>query len=390
MPNLYPVVVYADNKDYSVPAKISEQFEVSRCDNPEDFPALLAEKDAKLALVVCCDGGEECLKICEQVDEDTAVAEIPLILLADDINQEVRLRAFEFGCDDLLSTDTDADELLMRFNKSIFNRIANEQLQSRVMQANEMAFSAMSNTSDLGACLQFFLGSAECDNLDQLGQLFFSTIAHFELNCSLQIRSEYGRKDMEANGLAKDLESNLLWEMRNRGRYFDFGHRTIVNYGRVSILIKNMPVSDEARYGMIKDNIFTVIQGLDMKTRELDDRETLLKEKELLTLVSTRTKAMMHSIDDSFSDVIKDIAGVVDGMSLQYDNIIPTMLMTEEQEEKIYAVVDKGIKDTQEVFSRGLRVDEGYRNFLTAFEKIMGDEEMSTEKLDKLLDALRL
>ena len=66
---------------------------------------------------------------------------------------------------------------------------------------------------------------------------------------------------MEANGMAKDLEAHLLDELKDVGRYYDFGKRSVMNYENVSLLVKNMPIEDERRYGAIKDNIFSLLQG---------------------------------------------------------------------------------------------------------------------------------
>jgi hypothetical protein len=52
---------------------------------------------------------------------------------------------------------------------------------------------------------------------------------------------------MEANGMDKSLESKLLLEMKDQGRYVDFGHRSVMNYGAVSLFLKNMHVDEEKK-----------------------------------------------------------------------------------------------------------------------------------------------
>ena len=45
-----------------------------------------------------------------------------------------------------------------------------------------------------------------------------------------------------AKGGVCPLERELLEKHRDANRFVDFGHRTIINYPKVSMLIKNMPL----------------------------------------------------------------------------------------------------------------------------------------------------
>lgn len=213
------------------------------------------------------------LHYCQEVATLLSPLGLPLLVLTNGVSPEEKLKAFEVGCDDLIDINiATVDEINARITKSIFHRIANEQLQKRLELATETARNAMVDNSDLGANIQFLLAVNDCDNLDQVGQQFFSTIERYGLRCSLQMRSTLGIKDMEAHGMAKDLESQLLFQLKDSSRYIDFGVRTIVNYGRVSLLIKNMPVDDPEKYGAIKDNTFSLLQGLNARILALEDR----------------------------------------------------------------------------------------------------------------------
>src|SRR5687768_7348652 len=140
---------------------------------------------------------------CEMLVQQDYVKGTPVVVLTSSPAVTEKIKALEIGCDDLIDSKTAPDELAARITKSIFHQIANSQLSQRLNQATETARSAMVDNSDLGANIQFLLQIHNCDNLDQLGQQFFATIARYGLSCSLQMRSEMGKKDMEAHGMAK-------------------------------------------------------------------------------------------------------------------------------------------------------------------------------------------
>ena len=298
-------------------------------------------------------------------------ADTPIILLSPSEELRDKLQAFEYGCDDVIDSSTDAEEACARINKSIFNVIANEQLKSRLNLANETAYSAMSDNSDLGTNLNFLVEENRCDNLDELGQLLFMTLERYQLSCSLQMRSVYGTKNMEANGMAKDLESQLLEQLQAAGRYVDFGRRTIMNYGQVSLLVRNMPIDNPKRYGSLKDNLFALIKGLDARVKALDARNKLLDEKNALHKLSSDVRDVMTNIEVSYQQVMRDIANVVEDMADAVAARIPSLALSEEQEGFFEETVLNCVVKTNRIFNDGLKVDEVFQKLCDGMDKAL-------------------
>ena len=308
----------------------------------------------------------------EGLDED-----MPILVVSPGNDLEDKLALYEMGFDDYLSSDSSPKEICARISKAIMHRVASEQLRDRLNLANQTAHSVMSDNSDLGLNIRFLLGVHHCDNLDQLGQLFFSSIDHYDISCSLQMRSSYEVKNMDANGMARDLESQLLSHMQNEGRYVVFGRRSIVNYGRSSLLVRNMPLDDERRYGAIKDNTFALVQGIDARIRALDEHHKLQEEKASLRKLSEDVKQVMQTIDDSYQQVMRDIVSAVEDMSEKIQSRIPGLILSEEQETFFESVADECVSKTNGVFNEGLKVDE-------VFNKLSRDMDHALELLDSV------
>jgi CheY-like chemotaxis protein len=299
--------------------------------------------------------------------------DLPVILLSPSTELQHKLQAFEYGCDDVITVADSVEEANVRINKSIFNRIANEQLKSRLNMANETAFTAMSDNSDLGINLNFLVEENRCSNLDELGQLLFVTLERYSLSCSLQMRSVYGTKNMEANGMAKDLESQLLEQLQSAGRYVDFGRRTIINYGQASLLVRNMPTDNPKRYGSVKDNLFALIKGLDARVKALDARNKLLDEKNALRQLSSDVRDVMAQIDRSYQKVMRDIATVVEDMAEAVHRQIPSLALSEVQEGFFEETIVNCVVNTNRIFNEGLKVDEVFHSLCEGMDKALID-----------------
>jgi CheY-like chemotaxis protein len=335
------------------------------------------EHDQAPALIImhpCCNAEDAAIDLAlySQIKQHDSFKSLPLIAITACDSLQEKLTAFNAGCDDVFDCDTPIAEIVLRLQKAIFHKRCNNQLKSQVQLANQMAFSAMADTSNLGINIQFLLESAKCSNLDELGMLFFSTIESYGLRCSLQLRSEYAVKSMEANGMTKELEEQLLTQLSGVGRYYDFGSRTVSNYGRASVLIKNMPLDNPERYGAIKDNTFALLQGLDARIQSLDTSQRLSDERESLRNVSLQVKQVMVSIDESYQVVMRQIAEAVEEMATQIDKAIPVLALSEEQEKFIETVAHGCVLRTNQVFNDGLQVDRTFHRLMQHLDNVMG------------------
>lgn len=366
----YQILLCSDN--LSAVGRHVQHFFKAECVAAANDLACMAEAGDYRAVVVDCSNvkcslmecGSECLELGKRLD-------LPVVFIAEEYTLDDKLEAYQKGCDDIIDPSTNKDEACARITKSIFHRIANEQLNNRLELATETARNAMVDNSDLGANIQFLLAVHECDNLDQLGQQLFSTLERYGLKCSLQMRSSLGIKNMEAHGMSKELESQLLFQLKDADRYIDFGVRTICNYDRVSLLIKNMPVDDAEKYGAIKDNTFYLLQGVNARIHSLEDRHTLIEERECLRKLSKDINTVMNCVKERYQDVMSGIMDEVEASTSMLQDRVPHLALTERDEAFIDGVVDRLIGSTNSVFNEGLKVDEIFMRLEMSLENSM-------------------
>lgn len=325
--------------------------------------------------------------VCRQIKEQEILRQIPLVMLADRDRLADRMDAFDAGFDDLIESDA-MWELRARIDRVVMNKLANDQLKAQLKQANEMAFIAMSDTSDLGVNVQFLLDCNRCNNLDELGMRLFQALQNYGLSCSLQMRSEHGVKNMEANGMAKAMESVLLMECRDQGRYVDFGHRSIMNYETVSLLVKNMPLHDDKKYGAIKDNVFSLLQGAHARLVAIDNLQNLSLESALVKRMTAQMRDMISEVDDSYQAVMRDIADVVENMADGVEESIQFLGMDEHQEAALQKIMEHGILDTNRIFNDGMRLDRGLKDFLNQVDTVFSQGHVDADNLQALLKQL--
>ena len=73
---------------------------------------------------------------------------------------------------------------------------------------------------------------------------------------------------------------------------FSFGSRTILNYAHVAVLIRNMPVDDPMRYGILKDHICYIANGLEARTLAMINE---LRSQERAIRIQTTAADVIHA-----------------------------------------------------------------------------------------------
>jgi len=380
---VYSVLIYSKQLS-ALATHVESYFKADVADSVQGIKEAMAQKRYRILVLDAINDAEPDVALWESLLQIEAMKNVPFMVLAASTNLQHKLKAFEIGCDDFIDSGTTGVEVCARITKSIFHRIANEQLHQRLEMATETARNAMVDNSDLGANIQFLLAVHDCDNLDQLGQQLFATLERYGLSCSLQLRSTLGIKDMEAHGMAKDLESQLLYQLKDSDRYIDFGQRTIVNYNRVSLLIKNMPLDDLEKYGAIKDNTFCLLQGLNARIVALEDHCRLLAEKEALRKLSADINNTVSTLKDSYQGVMLQIVAVVECATEKIQHRLPMLALSDKDEQFIDKVTEQLIRETNQVFGEGLKVDEIFEQLERAVTRSL--DSLSQEYQEKKLN----
>lgn len=356
----YGIIIYNTGSISKATRDLQLDFKLTHCQTFESILMHSSAPENELLIIDDLPGKNASFAFLDRLKSENPpeLEDMPIVLLTDKLNLDQRLMACELGADDCISPSENHDDLVTRLQAAIFNSIANRQLKEQLKAASDVAMAAMANTSDMGANIQFLLDSHQCQNLDQLGQLLFQSFNHYGLTCSLQMRGKYKVKNMEASGLERAMESKLLSELKDSGRFYDFGNRTVINYNSVSILIKNMPIEDPEKYGVIKDNIFALLQGADAKVKSLDLQMQVNLEHQTQENLAKRLESGIEHLGEQYREMTKQVAGVVNQMADSFEHAMQTLLLTDEQEQILLDRLEAGKNNVYDIFEKFSHMDD--------------------------------
>lgn len=314
-------------------------------------------------------------EVCRSIKANSAWKEIPIIFVSADDSLESRLKGYEHGAEAYFIKPINKVKLLEKVTAVLDYQEAREQQLKNTEQANKVAMQAMTTSSDLGKVLRFVQSSFTAANYDVLSKMLFETIKLFDLQACIQIRTDSNVINISQDGMSSPLEASILHYACNKGRIIDSASKSIFNHRHISIMIKNMPLDNEIRYGNIKDNICYLLEGAEARIIALQSELQLKQKKTLLTQLIREANHTMENINNDLHVLRLEGAAIVEDMLEKITDLVPQLALQEAEENQLLTITETGVEQTMALYKRGIRVDERFIRLIEQLFHAIDDED---------------
>jgi len=285
--------------------------------------------------------------LCEQMRANPPTADIPLIFISAQTDLEEKLKGYAVGGDDYITKPVHPEEVVAKLKHIISDSLQQAELNQQLDESRQVAMQAMSYSGYLGQVLQFIQNTQDTHNLEPLAEQVLDCLASLGLVGVLQLYTNQGIKNFQA---VSPLEINVIELARNQGRFFDFDQRTIINHKDFSLLIKNMPLKDPERYGMLKDILGNFCNAIEARTSYILSRDVSESRVQVLTSVNQA----LQEIDTRFKDVQYANIAAIDNLIGDLEEAMLTLGLTEGQEEQIRSIAQLCLHRTNQIFDESM------------------------------------
>lgn len=270
--------------------------------------------------------------LCRRLKENWETQDIPVFFMSANDDSETRLLCYEAGGDDFIQKPCDPAELLGKLKAASRILAEKKALREQAGYAQRTAMAAMVSMGELGIVLQFLGKSFACANTDELANAVLDAMRQYDLQAAVQLRLGEESLSLSQNGHNVPLEVSVLNHVRNSGRIFQFKSRCVFNYGRVTLMINDMPLDDADRCGRIRDNCALLAEGADARLRAIE-AETLAARRRV-------------GIEDALPRLYSTLDGVQNNYRRNCFEL--TQVMIDFQETLAKAFIHLGLMEKQE------------------------------------------
>lgn len=288
-------------------------------------------------------------ELCTQVRSEPQLKEIPFIFVSSKTSLEEIIKGYGVGGTDYITKPIEAFNVASKVKYIIENRIKHQELSSLLDDSRNVAMQAMTYTNSLGQVLQFMKSSAQAKSFEEISTYLFEVTSSLGLSVVMQYHSSVGIENYKQDGKTSPLEANVIEMARTKQRIFDFKMRTIFNYDDFSLLILNMPINDQEKYGLMKDILGNLCDAIEVRVKLLLSDVQVKHKDETLQAVDQA----LNRIDQSYRDIQQVNMSLIDEMIGHIEEVMLGFGLSEGQEDTMRGIVMYMKRKTQEVFTDG-------------------------------------
>jgi len=324
--------------------------------------------------------GKNGFEVCEALRSSDQTKDIPVIFLSSDSTLRSRMQGYEVGADDYLVKPFEKENLYAKIQVLTRYREDKKLLLEQFEVAQKTAYMAMTGSSELGIAMNFIEKSYSFYNFKDLSEALLHLLQQYNLNCVLMLLHKGESSWFSVDEAISPLEKEMLEMLDRSQRFTDFGHRTIINYQNLSLLVRNMPLDDMERYGRIKDLLPVILAAVDSKINSIMTEQALAEQSEELLGSFGLIRARLYHLAKTLISKQNNSNELLQKMVTELNSDLLGMGLEDDQEHYILHRIDTAIEDAKDQIDASHVLYNSFSDILVRLQSI-------TSKHQELVDA---
>ena len=281
------------------------------------------------------------IKICAEIEKFQADLRPSIVVLSGDLSDSLVKKAYQHGASDYVGKPFNVitfHERIIRLSKDI---ISLRELRQKDRDIASLAQTAMKQAASYGRALELVAKLNDCNTVQDIMQAVGKNLLSQDLKIAIQLRSETETFSYDIDsGECSAIELQIFDVLKEHGRIYHFGRRTIFNDKHVSILVKNMPFEGTLSYDAILDVAAKLILAVNSRFISLLEHQALLVTREKLGSAMDMLNQGINNLEFERQDLMKRL-------EMQISLSFHELDMTEEQERYFVNLINSEIRAKQ-------------------------------------------
>lgn len=308
---------------------------------------------------------------CRRLKADQRTSHIPVIFISEASSLDDRLKGYDAGAENYVCKPFEGAELLRQIAVLLEYKNEKYSLQHDLQFASETAYSAINNASEMGYLLNFIETTFTCISTEALAKQIFISLKAYGLSGCVQFRVNQKVEDHGSNGAVTPLEKELLDRSREKRGIANCNSRSLFNSPSVSMLVRDMPIEDEDKYGRYKDHLAILLKGAEARTIHLQDMDKLRNSHEQqIKGALAEVQQDLELIDDKIKAFEKDIKIIMSDMFVDLESAVMTLSLVPEEEDMIMNIFERSRERLEDPLDLGAFIDTSFERICNKIKKL--------------------
>ncbi len=313
-------------------------------DGQEALNILDTVSNIKMVLLDVSMPGMDGYEVCQKIRKSDKYCRVSVIFISARGSVEERMEGYKSGGDDYLVKPFECDELLSKIK--LLERFNDERqgLKDNYKMASDVAMDAMTGSQEIGMALEYSKNTYGIKNESDLMDLLVNCLMGFGLNAIIRLKVGSNFEWHQCVGEPSPLEKDLVEILATKDRIFSFEHRTQFNFDRINLLVKNMPIDDENKYGRYKDLLPFFLDATNACMGSIEDGKTIADHDQLKQAIATVNKFI-----DEEKNIIKEsqdiLGGILHDLNRTIEYELPILGLEDDQEKFLVTLIEGKIAE---------------------------------------------
>jgi hypothetical protein len=228
---------------------------------------------------------------------------------------------------------------------------------------------AITSLGDSGVALRFNRGALGCRTLRALAELVVESMAAFDIECHVQLRTPFEVLTLTPHGPATPLELSVIELSQTMDRIFSFQNRVIVNYDDVSLLVTNMPIKDEALCGRIRDQLATIAEVAELAVGNINLRTDAIVRAEELSVLADASRHAVEGLRVNYRNLQLATRIEFENMTDSIEGMYVHLALSNHQEFTISDTVRSSVDRVLKLFESSTELDRSFAGIIAGLTK---------------------
>lgn len=293
------------------------------------------------------------------------------------------LKCFEAGADDFVTKAFEGDALIKKLTALTLYKSQVDTLEIEEKNLTSLVDVTMKQASFYGMSVNLLADLHQSQDEMALSDHIFSFMSQCGLSAAVHFENDIDGQNIiqydQQTGICSPIEQRVFELLRQQGRIYEFGCRSMFNDEHVSLLIKNMPDKDSTEYGLLIDVIAKLVPAIEAHYLNLVRTSQLRKtQNDLDEVVNDLQKGMEHLNAERaliISNLVADIHGCFHALDFN-----------DEQERYLIHLIESGVSKSDNSNVQFDKINQDIESMKVRLQQSLAVTTQTTETNESTLD----
>ncbi len=319
---------------------LEDIYAIDEAESGEEALQKIANKEPDLVLLDVQMPGMSGYDVCVKLRTQSSTRDLPIIFVSALDSPEERLAGFEAGANDYLIKPIDAEKLYAKVATVLEQAKSKKLATQNANDAMKIAMEAMTVSSELGQIVQFVKEAEMHNNAKAVASALVDISKEFGLEVAVRASTD---RAYFVGCKPDSMEAKILNRFsEHHERIVSVGVRTIIRNQYVVMLIRNMPLDDENRYGRVKDHLAVLIDIANGQLATIIaqlkiDQERRLLLRDVIGIAEEQIKKTSSTIEKHDANTLQ----IMENMVIDLEEMLFGLGLEDDQERRLMGLAEQ-------------------------------------------------